>query len=108
MKEIISYAYQVLTRKKIIKYARQYKDINMAKLIGADKDNFPFVIEEGESENVYFWNKYNGIVIHVDEDPVRLYATIKYLKESAYPVFKSFEEAEKHAKDRDWPRKERT
>ena len=42
-REFVSYAYQDLPRKKIKKYAAQYEGVDMATLIGADEDNFPFL-----------------------------------------------------------------
>ncbi|WP_435009316.1 hypothetical protein P12x_000568 [Tundrisphaera lichenicola] len=54
-----------------------------------------------------FWNVYNGMMCHLDEDPVRAHATAKYLLENAYPVFDSPQDAERWAQEHDWPRKPR-
>ena len=107
-REYISYAHQDLSRKKIIGYAAQYDGVDMAKLMGADEDCFPFVVDDGANVSVCFWNPYSGIMMELDEDPVRAYATQLYLRENAYPVFNCFEAAEKHSVDREWPRKNRT
>jgi hypothetical protein len=104
-RQIVDYAHRDFSRKEIIKHARQYDGIDMAKLMGADEDNFPFVIED--VGRVCFWNVYNGIMTWIDEDPVRTYATIRYLQDNAYPTFKTLEDANRHAKEREWPRKER-
>ncbi len=85
----------------------------MAVLLGADEDNFPFLIRNDGSGRdddpgafqVMVWNAYNGMMAHLDEDEVRHYATVLYLREHAYPVFASFREAEKWAADHAWPRK---
>jgi hypothetical protein len=106
-RDIVSFACRDdLSRKKVVKLARQYEGIDMASLMGADDENFPFVIE-GEVGRAWFWNAYNGIVSWIDEDPVRSYATIQYLRDNAYPIFKTIEDAERYAKERDWPRKAR-
>jgi hypothetical protein len=106
--EFVSYAFQDLPRKKIVKFARQYEGVDMAKLMGADEENFPFLIRTGEGEySVMFWNVYCGMMIRSDEDDVRDYAIAKYLRDHAYPVFGSIEEAEIYARERDWPRRTR-
>lgn len=103
--DIVSYAFRDdLSRKQIIKLARQYEGVDMAALMGADEENFPFVIEEGQGQGC-FWNAYSGIMNWIDEDPVLAHATLQYLREHAYPVFKSAEAAERYAKEHDWPRK---
>ena len=106
-REFTSYAGQDLSSKKIIKYAQQYTGVDMSCLIGADEDNFPFLVVESESETICFWNAYNGIMDLLMEDQVQEYALKEFLRENAYPVFDSIESAEKHAIDRAWPRKKR-
>ena len=103
--QFISYAHQELARKRIIKYASQYKDVNMAKLIGVDEDHFPFIVDDGSTVSVCFWNPYSGIMMHLDEDQVREHATLEYLREHTYPIFSSFKAAENHSAKREWPRK---
>jgi hypothetical protein len=114
-REFVSYAFQDLLRKKIKKYAVQYEGVDMAALIWADEDNFPFLIrqdpnardDEPYAFQVMVWNAYNGMMAHLDEDSVRHFATVLYLREHAYPVFASFREAEKWAVEHEWPRKPR-
>ena len=77
----------------------------MAELIGADEDNFPFVVSVSRNEMVMLWNKFSGIIAFCNEDPVMNYAIIQYLKNNAYPQFGSIEEAEKYSLDHNWPRK---
>jgi hypothetical protein len=106
--DYISYAFQDLPRKKIVKYAAQYEGVDMAKLMEADEENFPFLFRSGDADDlVMFWNAYNGVMAYVDEDPVRKYATARYLRENAYPVFGSLQEVETYAQEHDWPRKPR-
>jgi hypothetical protein len=113
--EFVSYAFQDLPRKKIKKYAAQYEGVDMALLIGADDDNLPFLIrldpncrdDEPDAFQVMVWNAYNGIMVHLDEDPVRHYAAVLFLRSHSYPVFANFREAEKWAADHGWPRKPR-
>ena len=104
--DFTSYAFQDLPTKKIKKYAAQYDGVDMTLLLGADDDNFPFLIRtEGEEHQLMIWNSYNGIMEHTDEDPVRAFATVQYLRDRAYPVFDSLDSAERWARDHDWPRK---
>ena len=114
-REFVSYAFQDLPRKKIKKYAAQYEGVDMAALIGADEDNFPFLIRNDPDSSdddpgafhVMVWNAYNGMMERLDEDSVRHYATVLYLREHAYPTFANFREAEKWSVQHDWPRKPR-
>jgi len=105
--EFTSYAHQDLPLKKIKKYAAQYVGVNMAELIGADEDNFPFVIRNSDTDySVMFSNKYKGMMVHLDDDSVRAYATVQYLiVEHAYPSFDSIADAEAYAVAHHWPRK---
>lgn len=104
--QFVSYAFQDLPRKKVVKYAAQYDGVDMARLMGADEENFPFLIQDGdEGYSIMFWNVYNGIMALHDEDSVRAYATLNYLKKHGYPVFTSFQEAEGYARENGWPRK---
>ncbi len=115
-REFVSYAFQDLPRKKVKKYVTQYEDVDMAALIGADEDNFPFLIrpaptscdDDPSTFQVMVWNAYNGMMVRLDDDLVRHYATVLYLQKHAYPVFASFEDAEKCAAEHEWPRKPRT
>ncbi len=105
---LFSYAFQDLSRKKIKKYATQYDGIDMALLLGADEDNFPFLLSDDFAEHqLMIWNSYNGIMEYTDDDPVRDYATVQYLRDHAYPAFESLDAAENWAREHDWPRKSR-
>lgn len=53
---------------------------------------------------VMFWSKKEGIIPFSHNDPVLTYAFAVWLRENVHPVFKSIQEAEKYAIDRDWPR----
>src|SRR5262249_11521987 len=114
--EFISYAFQDLPRKKVKEYAAQYEGVDIAALIGADEDNFPFLIrcnpnsrdDEADAFQVLVWNAYNGMMAHLGEDPARHYAAAKYMREHTYPVFAGFREAARWAVEHDWPRKPRT
>ena len=60
--QYISYAFQDLPRKKIVKYAAQYEGADMACLMGADEENFPFLIRSGDSDYmVMCWNVLVGL-----------------------------------------------
>ncbi|GEM_PF-1761430 len=99
-----SYAFQDLSMKQIKKFAKQYEGVNMAKLMGANEDMCPFVIEEVKDNCMtMWWNKNGGMMTLLDEDEVRAYATAVYLKKNAYPVFKNLKEAQDYAAARDWP-----
>ena len=90
-----SYAHQDLDRKKIIKYAKQFDGVDVTQLIGADDSKFPFLVRsDDDTYELLFWNRTCGMMIYIDEDPVRAYATLQYMLERAYPVFDSIEQAE--------------
>jgi hypothetical protein len=62
-RDFVSYAFQDLPRKKIKKYAAQYDGVNMAELMGADEDNYPFLVRSADGEfQVMIWNAYNGMI----------------------------------------------
>jgi hypothetical protein len=104
--QFVRYAFRDLPRKKIVKYARQYEGVDMARLMGADEENLPFLLQASDDEHsVMFCNEYNGMVLLLDEDQVRAYAMAKYLREQGYPVFASPQEAEKWANEHNRPRK---
>ena len=104
--EFISYAHRDLSRKKIIKYARQYEGVDMAKRMGADEDNFPFLVQSADDRvEVVFWNTYCGMMVNMNDDMVSEFALVKYLRENGYQVFGSIEEAERFAQEGHWPRK---
>jgi len=106
--EFTSYAYQDLPLKKIKKYAAQYNGVDMAALLGADADNFPFLVRWGHDEyELLIWNAYNGAMVHADEDSVFVYAVVQYLLDNAYPVFDSHDAAEHWAIAHDWRRQQR-
>ncbi|MBT5904114.1 MAG: hypothetical protein HOH58_18605 [Opitutaceae bacterium] len=99
-----SYAYTELSAKEIREYAIQYDGVDMAKLMGANENRFPFLIQDNEEAHlIVWWIKDGGIKMLHDEDRVRSFATAMYLKENAYPVFKDIKEAENWAKKHDWP-----
>lgn len=106
--QFVSYAFKDLSHKKIRKYAAQYQGVDMATLMGADEDHFPFLINNGDgSFDVYWWTTHSGIMTQIDEDAVRAFATVAYLMDHAYPRFASIEDAEAWATSRDWPLKNR-
>ncbi len=103
-KQFTTYGGQTLSLSEVAEFARQYEGVNMAELMGADPNNFPFLICHAEgSPTIMIWNKPRGMVAHVDEDPVRHHATVAYLREHAYPEFRSIGEAEAYAREHDWP-----
>jgi hypothetical protein len=101
----VSYAFQDLDRKSIKKYAKQYDGVDMSKFIGANENNFPFLIRTGDDFDLLFWNPYHGMMTQIDEDSVRAYAIKQYILQNAYPVFDSFADAEAYAVAHNWPRK---
>ncbi|GAB5407537.1 MAG: hypothetical protein Aurels2KO_57680 [Aureliella sp.] len=104
--EYISYACQDLPLKKVKKYATQYDGADMAALMGATEDNFPFLVRDSNGDyGAMWWNAYSGIMIQMNDDDVQVYALVQYLLEQAYPRFDSIEDAEKWSIAHDWPRK---
>jgi len=99
-----SYSDQALSDGQIRELARQYDGIDMATLIGANENNFPFIVKiSGDESIVMMWNKPNGMMAVADDDPVRMFATVQFLREKAYPEFDSLEEAEEYARKQNWP-----
>jgi hypothetical protein len=73
-----------------------------------DEDYFPFLIWRSEDDyQIMFWSKYDGMMAHLDEDPVRDYAFAMWLRESAHSTFKTLADASKYAEEHEWPRKKR-
>jgi hypothetical protein len=113
-RQFVSYAFQLLSRKKIKKYSAQYRDVDMAAFL-EDAENIPFLLRNdplivshgGEEYAVMIWNAFNGLMVHCDEDSVRNYATVKYLRERGYAIFESVEDVEAYAANHSWPRKSR-
>jgi hypothetical protein len=104
--EFVSYAFKDLSHKEIRKYASQYEGVDMATLMGADEDNFPFLVKDTDGGfDVFWWCSYSGLLYMIDEDSVRAYATVAYLMDHAYPRFESIEDAKAWAKSHDWPLK---
>lgn len=99
-----SYSNQDLSRAQIRELAHQYDGIDMTELLGADENNFPFIVRIHNDEPiVMMWNKPNGMMAVAEDDPVRLFATIQYLRDNAYPEFGSLEEAKEYACNHNWP-----
>jgi len=104
--QFVSYAFKDLSHKKVRKYAAQYDGVDMATLMGADEDNFPFLVNDRNGGyDIYWWTTHSGIMTQIDEDSVRAFATMTYLLEHAYPRFESIEDAEEWAKSHEWPSK---
>lgn len=103
--DFASYAFRELSQQETADFSRQYEGVDMAKLMGANEDLFPFLIQDSGSEfTVMWWSKVDGMKTILDEDPVRVHATVAYLQEHAYPVFQNLDEAKQWAIDHDWPR----
>lgn len=105
--EFTSYAFQDLPRKKIKRYAAQYAGVDMTLFLRVDDNNFPFLIHaDGDDDyHLMIWNSAYGIMEHTDEDPVRAYATVQFIRDRAYPIFDSLDSAQQWARDHQWPRK---
>lgn len=54
-----------------------------------------------------FWSAYDGSAVSLDDDPVRAYAQLDFLRRHGYPVFRSDDEIFAYASAHDWPRKSR-
>jgi hypothetical protein len=102
-----SYAFQDLPPKKIKKYASRFTDDEIRASLGEDADNLPFLVEEHGFLTIMFWNAYCGPMICMDDDSVRAYAQVEYLRRNGYPCLKSVEEIEPYASMHNWPRKSR-
>lgn len=100
-----SYAHLDLPIGEIKKYAEQYEGVNMWEVTGNDENSSPFLIWNSEEDFlVMFWTKHTGLMAKADDDPVRNYAFAIWLKENGFPVFSSFEEANRYVDEHEWPR----
>ena len=100
-----SYVGQTIDPEKIPSLALQYRKIDMAELLGADEKHFPFLIQTSPNEcQLMWWNPQRGASPMNLEDQVLAYATARYLREHAYPVFPDSAAAQQWARTHDWPK----
>jgi hypothetical protein len=103
-----SYAFQDLPPKRIKKLAAQFSDAEIQESLFEDDDNRLFIFETpGGTAEVMVWNAFNGPMTILDEDSVRAYAQLDYLRRHGYPSFHSFDDVQVHAEKYSWPRKDR-
>jgi hypothetical protein len=103
-----SYAFQDLPRKRIKKLAAQFSDEEVRQSLGEDDHNRAFIFEQPDgTASVMRWNAFNGPMIILDDDSVRAYAQLDYLRRHGYPCFRSLDEIQIHAERHSWPRKNR-
>ena len=103
-----SYAFQDLPPKRIKKLAAQFSDAEVRESLGEDEDNRAFILEPpSDAALVMYWNAYNGPMSVLDDDSVRAYAQLAFLRRHGYPCFRSLEEINAYASLHSWPRKSR-
>ncbi len=104
-----SYAFQDLPRKRIKKLAAQFSDDEIRQSLGEDDDNRAFIFEQpGGTPSFMLWNAFNGPMGILDDDSVRAYAQLDYLRRHSYPCFRSLDEVHTYAEQHSWPRKNRS
>jgi Xaa-Pro aminopeptidase len=104
-----SHAHQSLPRKRIKKLAAQFSDDEIRASLHEDDENRAFIYQYREGyEVIGYWNAYNGPMIMLDDDSVRAYAQLEYLRRNGHPTFKSDDEVSTYATAKGWPRKARS
>lgn len=72
----------------------------MVSLLGLNQDGVPLLVGPQDSGTdledfqLLLYQPANGLMVHVDEDSVRAYATLQYLLKHGCPVFESLSAAE--------------
>ncbi len=98
-----SFAHQSLSAKRIKKLAAQISDDEVRDSLGDTDNNRPFIWEVRSGAIVGFWNSTSGPSLMMDDDSVRSYAQVEYLRRNGYPTFKSDEEMHAYARANGWP-----
>jgi hypothetical protein len=102
-----SHAFQNLPQKRIKKLASRFSDEEVRASLVEDEDNRAFILESGDFAQVMNWNAFSGAMAVADDDEVRAFAQLQFLKRNGYPSFKSIDEVERYATIAGWPRKDR-
>ena len=101
------HALKDLSRKRIRKFAARFTDDEIRTSLDEDSENIAFIYEDSREARVMYWNAFNGPMAMLDEDSVRAYAQLEFLRRHGYPVLHSTEEIEAYATLHNWPRKTR-
>jgi hypothetical protein len=103
-----SHAFQDLPLKRIKKLAADFSESEVRESLGEDADNKAFLFELPDGrQSVMLWNAFNGPMGCLDDDSVRVYAQIQFLREHDYPVARSMDDIDNLALRHCWPRKGR-
>jgi hypothetical protein len=103
-----SHAFQDLPLKRIKKLAADFSESEVRESLGEDDDNKAFLFESpGGGQSVMLWNAFNGPMVSLDDDGVRIYAQIQFLQQHNYPVARSMDEINALVILHNWPRKGR-
>jgi len=101
-----SYAFQDLPLKRIKKLAAEFSDADVRESIGEDQDNRAFLFEMPDgSASLMLWNAFHGLMNRLDDDSVRAYAQVQFLRRHGYPVARSMDEIHALVDRCSWPRK---
>lgn len=98
-----SYAFQDLSRKRIKKLAARFTDDEIRASLNEDAENIAFIYEDSTETSVMYWNAFSGPMTVLDEDSVRAYAQLEFLRRHGYPVLHSTAEIESYATRHNWP-----
>ena len=103
-----SYAFQDLPPKRIKKLAALFSVAEVRESLAEDDDHRAFIFEPaGSAASVMFWNAFHGPMAVLDDDSVRAYAQLDFLRRHGYPCFHSLDEIHAYAERHSWPRKNR-
>lgn len=101
-----SYAFQELPLKRIKKLASEFSEEEVLESIGENEDNRAFLFEMPDGRaSLMLWNAFHGPMSCLDDDSVRAYAQVQYLRQHDYPVARSLDEIHDLADRHSWPRK---
>jgi aromatic ring-opening dioxygenase LigB subunit len=87
--QFVCFAHQDLDRKAIKKYAKQYDGVDMIALMGLREGDIPFLIRLDDDYGLMYWSESLGMMMQIDEDDVRAYATKQYLIQKQCRIFDS-------------------
>ena len=96
-----SYAHQTLPEKRIKKLAAKFTDEEIRASLQEDAENRAYIDEQANC--VGYWNAYNGPMLVMDDDSVRAYAQLEFLRRHRYPSFRTDAQVRGYAKEHGWP-----
>jgi len=101
--DLISYALRELSPRQIKEFAGQYEGIDMIELMFDGNQIHPFLMRIDDDYVTQAWDEVRGPTHLWDEDSVRAYATVEFLKRNGFPKFENYQDAVSWAAQNGWP-----